>query len=66
MCFDTESIQTYSDGGQDDVVDKTPVLDHEYHVTGEQTDTNKPFESHFKFPPIAQIEDFDLSDEDSF
>ena len=26
----------------------------------------KTFESHFNFPPIAQIEDFDISDEDSF
>ena len=26
----------------------------------------KTFESHFNFPPIAQIEDLDLSDEDSF
>ena len=60
MCFDTDSIQTYSDDGQDKFVVKTPIYDHETI-----TDTSKPFESHFKFPPIAQIEDFDLSDEDS-
>ena len=30
------------------------------------TEVPKTFESHFNFPPIAQIEDLDLSDEDSF
>ena len=29
-------------------------------------EVSKTFESHFNFPPIAQIEDLDLSDEDSF
>ena len=61
MCFDTESIDTNFPVIDEDQVDNT---------TGRPEDplikNSNRFESQFNFPPIAQIDDFDLSDEDSF
>ena len=60
MCFDTESIDTnfpVIDEHQDDQTSGSPE---------EPLIKTNRFESQFMFPPIAQIEDIDLSDEDSF
>ena len=60
MCFDTESIDTNFpaiDEHQDDQNTDSPV---------EPLIKTNRFESQFIFPPIAQIEDIDLSDEESF
>ena len=61
MCFDTESVDT-----------NFPVIDEDHQDDNTAGSPEEPlinsnkFESQFKFPPIAQIEDIDLSDEDSF
>ena len=65
MCFDTESIQTnFEEEEAKNVMAPTKTAD-EKKCFDEETSQTK-FESHFNFPPIAQVEDFDLSDEDSF
>ena len=65
MCFDTESIQTnFEEEETKNVMAPTKTAD-EKKCFDEETSLTK-FESHFNFPPIAQVEDFDLSDEDSF
>ena len=62
MCFDTESVDT-----------NFPVIDEDHQEddkTGDKTEepliNSNKFESQFNFPPIAKIDDFDLTDEDSF
>ena len=42
---------------------KISFIDNE-NGNNQQKQSNK-FESHFTFPPIAQMEEFDLSDSDS-
>ena len=72
MCFDTESILT-SDGVLDDDDHDAAAADSSASpapvpgFAAEQLAARpfKTFESHFNFPPLAQLEDIDISDEES-
>ena len=72
MCFDTESIQT-NDGVLDDEDNDDTAADSAASpapvpvFAAEQLASRpfKTFESHFNFPPLAQLEDIDISDEES-
>ena len=72
MCFDTESIQT-NDGVLDDEDNDDTAADSAASsaavpvFAAEQLAARpfKTFESHFNFPPLAQLEDIDISDEES-
>ena len=74
MCFDTESILT-NDGVLDDDDHDAAAADSSASpapapvpgFAAEQLAARpfKTFESHFNFPPLAQLEDIDISDEES-
>ena len=75
MCFDTESIQTNDGALDDNDNDATAAADSSASpapapvpgFAAEQLAARpfKTFESHFNFPPLAQLEDIDISDEES-
>ena len=65
MCFDTDSINTATEINmveEDNYQNKISFIDNE---NGNNHQQSNKFESHFTFPPIAQMEEFDLSDSDS-
>ena len=76
MCFDTESIQNdFSTIGENATLNGNLNSSFGHKVMTEKLtsnandfkiENNKTFESHFNFPPLAQIEDIDISDDDSF
>lgn len=76
MCFDTESIQNdFSTIGENASLNGNLNSSFGHKVMTEKLtsnandfkiENNKTFESHFNFPPLAQIEDIDISDDDSF
>ena len=75
MCFDTESIQTNDGVLDDNDNDATAAANSSASpapapvpgFAAEQLAARpfKTFESHFNFPPLAQLEDIDISDEES-
>ena len=72
MCFDTESIQTndgvLDDEDNDDTAADSAASPAPVSVFAAEKLAARPFktfESHFNFPPLAQLEDIDISDEES-
>ena len=68
MCFDTDSINTATEINmveEDNHQHKISFIDNENGNNQQQQQQSNKFESHFTFPPIAQMEEFDLSDSDS-
>ena len=73
MCFDTESIQTndgvLDDSDHDDTAADSAASPAPVPVFAAEQLAARPFktfESHFNFPPLAQLEDIDISDEESW
>ena len=67
MCFDTDSINTATEINikeENDQQNKIGYIDN-VRENKDQEKSNNNFESHFIFPPIAQMDEFDLSDSDS-
>jgi len=67
MCFDTDSINTATEINikeENDQQNKIGYIDN-VKENKYQEKSNNNFESHFIFPPIAQMDEFDLSDSDS-
>ena len=66
MCFDTDSINTATEINIKEEKYDDNNIGYIDNINGNKDqEKSNNFESHFIFPPIAQMDEFDLSDSDS-
>ena len=60
------TVSNYDEEKMEEKHSREDLINENFKPFEGTKEVSKTFESHFNFPPIAQIEDLDLSDEDSF